>query len=94
MFVFETNRVCNCNKVIHLPRSNMKNIQPFQLKILAFIFYVGYTFSTFGQIPTHIEPGQDQKSVDLYTQPEYIIPILTLFVVLIGYYFWRRNRKK
>ena len=72
----------------------MKYIKSFQLKFWSLIFFVGFAVSAFGQIPQNIEPGQDQKSVDLYQQPEYIIPILTLFVVLIGYYFWRRNRKK
>lgn len=72
----------------------MKNINLFQPKFWSLIFFVGFAFSAVAQLPTHIEPGQDQKSVNIFEQPEYIIPILTLFVVLIGYYIWRRNRKK
>lgn len=72
----------------------MKNTKSFQLKFWSFMLFIGFAFSSFAQLPQNIEPGQDQKSVNLFEQPQYIIPILTLFVVLIGYYFWRRNRKK
>jgi len=72
----------------------MKNIKQIGSKFLSLIFFVGTASLAIGQIPQNIEPGQDQKSVNLYEQPEYIIPILTLFVVLAGFYFWRRNRNR
>jgi len=47
-----------------------------------------------GQIPTNIDPLQKEEPVRLYQQPEYIIPILTLFVLLIGFYMWRSRKRK
>lgn len=46
------------------------------------------------QMPTSIDPGQNEDPVNVYEQPEYIIPILALFVLLVGLYFWRKRGKK
>lgn len=57
-----------------------------------FAFCVLSIFSVDAQIPTNIDPGQNENPVNLYQQPEFIIPILGLFVVLVGYYFFRKRR--
>ncbi|NEN23719.1 hypothetical protein G3O08_09425 [Cryomorpha ignava] len=59
-----------------------------------FAFCLLSVLSVHGQIPTHIDPGQNEKPVSIYQQPEFIIPILGLFVVLIGYYYFRKQKNK
>jgi hypothetical protein len=44
------------------------------------------------QTPTHIDPGQGDKSVDLWENPTYIIPIVIVIALLI-LFAWIRKKK-
>lgn len=44
------------------------------------------------QIPTHVDPGQGEDSVNVWEDPYYILPIVLILALLI-LYVWTRRRK-
>lgn len=69
----------------------MKYFKYISVIIALFLFN---TLRVSAQIPTDIDPGQNENPVNLYEQPEFIIPILGLFVLLVGFYVWRKKKNK
>lgn len=43
------------------------------------------------QMPTHIDPGQHEESVDAWENPYYLIPVIVL-IALVILYFWTRKK--
>jgi len=44
------------------------------------------------QMPTHVDPGQGEDSVNVWEDPYYILPIVLLLGLLI-LYFWSKKKK-
>jgi hypothetical protein len=44
------------------------------------------------QMPTHVDPGQHEESVNVWEDPYYLLPIVLLLALLI-LYFWTRKKK-
>ncbi len=72
----------------------MKIKSPYHILASTFTFLLLLPSYMSAQLPTNIDPGQDEDPVSIYQQPEYIIPIVGLFVLLIGLYFWQKRKKK
>lgn len=64
----------------------------FHPKYTALVALVSISGSSYAQLPQNIEPGQNQKSVSVFEQPEYLALIIILFVILVGYYIYKRKK--
>ncbi len=72
----------------------MKTYKTIKCAIIAVLLFLIFDTHLLAQIPTGIDAGQSDDAVSIYEQPQFIIPILTLFVVLIGFFVWRKRNKK
>jgi len=60
---------------------------------LALVFSFFISVCATAQIPTHIDPGQDESSKNIYEDPQYIVLVVALIALLVLFVIWSRRKK-
>lgn len=74
-----------------MTKSIFKKIQ--SVFLLAILF-LGSVISAVAQLPQNIDPGQEANPPSLWQNPRYIVPIAVIVVLLVGYGWLRRRKRK